>query len=96
MHTSDPTLIQAEQRRETPETASSPYLNRRLRSEQEVAQARDDATIAGLLIALDGVMMAAAKQQARCATERGRICCSKVIEHVAVMRRQIEIVEIAL
>lgn len=71
-----------------PATAGSPYLNQPLRSEQQAAEDRDNAMIAGLLVAADALMLVAAKAQDRAASERGRLFCADVCDAVETIRRR--------
>lgn len=74
--------------------ATSPYLNRPLRSEHQAREDRDGAVIQGMLIAIEGVQIVAARQHGRCTSNRGRAACAKVIERIEQLRREIAIVEV--
>ena len=67
---------------------TSPYLNRPLRSEAEARRDRDDALIAGVLIAVDALRIATAAQQDRATSERGRLACAVVIDGCEQIRRR--------
>lgn len=71
-----------------PAIAGSPYLNRPLRSEQQAAEDRDNAMIAGLLVAADALMLVARQAQERAASERGRMFCADVVDAFDDLRRR--------
>ena len=55
----------------------------------DVARQRDDAILAGLQISLDALRHAAARQQDRAHSERGRLACAAVIDAVEAVQRRV-------
>lgn len=59
---------------------TSRYLDRPLRTEAQACAQRDEAIVEGLLIALDALRLAAARQQDRATGRRARLVCSEIID----------------